>query len=260
MPKKNNTEEGVGVSARGGVHSSRARRLSDRVEQNSGSKGFGAVPLSLGAVIVAIGAVSFLSLRSDPAVDSAADTPIAAVSIETPALDATPSPVAEIEIEAPTQDVALIEASPDTPAASDDPVEVVATASVTEATPEAAPLRNFTTSTIACVAAVEFNLMAMERGRSTATVSADWSSRQQQVTDLVQKVLDCPQAGFQVVGSLQLLEVGLADLEVIWDRDTAQLELRTVARASLDPARPTQDPAETGADADALPWTNFTMR
>lgn len=78
---------------------------------------------------------------------------------------------------------------------------------------------------IPCVARVEARLADLH---ATAQTEEARAARQDGLSRLVQATLDCRAAGLEIEGSLELAEMGLADIRVTWQRDSSRLRLTVV--------------------------------
>ncbi len=78
-----------------------------------------------------------------------------------------------------------------------------------------------------CQSAIAGRLTQMEIAAADGTLA--WSDHRAAMTTLAQQVLDCPAAGLDVTGSLELLDRGMADLDVHWDGHSNRLHLRTIS-------------------------------
>ncbi|MEM8851577.1 MAG: hypothetical protein AAGE03_16295, partial [Pseudomonadota bacterium] len=87
-----------------------------------------------------------------------------------------------------------------------------------------------TASTVptSCEGMIERRLGEIRQTAQTYDDGLAWSDYRTTITSLVQQVLNCPAAGLDVVGSLELLDTDLADLQVSWDMATDQMTLTTI--------------------------------
>lgn len=197
-----------------------------------------AIPLSC---LVAFGLWTFTA--TDTPVEEA-QVQIAAHSTpdiqETSAVTPQPNPIA---LEQARQ---AVEPSPEAPV-----VAVVSTPAPV-ATPSPirtpAPTSERVLASAGCEASIAIELA--EIYDAVAAVEASWDSHRAPFHGLVQKVLNCPETGLDVTGSLDLVDQNLADLKVSWDGEAGNLNLRAIGVGA-----PAQDTDATG------PYNlNFVLR
>ncbi len=250
MSTKPNSNKGIGRSSRGGVHSSRAKRLSDKVEQNTGSGSKWLYLLSGAAVLGAAGLLynSMSSSTEALAAETPADAPVSEIA-EQVAAQATDNSETIDNTVAQSASVATAAVAP-TVAGSATSQDVAAAPRVIEAS----TLPTVPVGQPFCVTAIERSLSTLH-----ATFLEEqfipWSYRQDEVTKLVQQVIDCQEVGLDVTGNLELLELGLADLEIDWDRAEYFLQLKTVPTSTEQATGELSDPG-----GDGNPWTSFILR
>lgn len=220
MSAKLKSQEGFGRSNRGGVSMSRARRISDSVDQSTSA---GKKWLVTGAVVAA-GAAAFVFFGSGTPAEfttSVAQVAAPVVVTETP-VPVTPLPITQVDSApsaptVPARQPDIVSEPPDTPGivrpAAQNRVVIGETAS--------------RAASDTCIGGIEANLTTLQAKFAEETL-IPWADRQVDVTGLVQRVIDCPTASLEVTGSLELLSLGLADLEVSWHRSDQLLHLTTV--------------------------------
>ncbi|MBM7069851.1 hypothetical protein [Actibacterium sp. 188UL27-1] len=216
---------GVGRSRRAGVPLARANRLAEKTAGKAAPRGMWLLAATLsGAVAIAIVAFGFL------ASDNASPTTVTEVTSPAKAAAA----------------VSSVAASKDTDVQPDQapPAEGTAQARVERPPTVKAEPQIFRA---ACVTAIEANLLALKE-KSQIAASTPWPNKQDEIGTLIQYVLDCPDSSIDMVGSMELIGSGLADLLISWDRFAFTLELRTVPRNAL---------AAVEADDPAARETNY---
>ncbi|MEM7643644.1 MAG: hypothetical protein AAF366_14090 [Pseudomonadota bacterium] len=194
MAKTEKGPQDVGRSARGGVSLSRAKRLSDQVhgKQASNRLWLGLLPIG----ILVAGGVWYQTKLDGPA----------SIDAATPA---------------------------DTAAAGDDGPAVAQAAAADVTSPPEDPVRTPVTEAASavpntCEGMIERRLDEVRGLADTYGDGLAWTDYRTTITSLVQQVLNCPAAGLDVVGSLELLDTDLADLQVSWDVVANQMTLTTI--------------------------------
>ena len=207
----------IGRSKRAGVPLARAERLAAQTSSTSGGKGKLALLAGvLGLAVVGVAVFSLSPESTAPTSQTVADSRQAAVTPAAPVTDINP-----------------------TVAVDPDPAPPASTApSPAQAAPTVAPVEQRVTQA-ACITAIEANLLAL-RDKSLLATSAPWPGKQDEINTLVQYVLDCSDGSIEMIGSMELVGSGLANLLVSWDRFAFTLQLRTVPK----PAMMGEDPDE----------------
>ena len=163
------------------------------------------------AVVAVVGGVVFMTT-------SGGDEPQVATGGETAATE-TPAEVAAVTPAEPT--VVEVETPAETPAVvvtDEAPVEVPAEEPVVVA---AAPVIDGP----ACISNIHGSVFTL--GEASAG-GATWATHQNDVTRIVQTVIDCDGATFNVIGSLDTLDRNVAVLSVFWDLSERHLNLELV--------------------------------
>ncbi|MEM7710551.1 MAG: hypothetical protein AAF264_07350 [Pseudomonadota bacterium] len=296
MAEPSKIEMGVGRSTRGGILSSRARRLSDRVEERKAPRRAWPTYIVL-AVAGSLAAGLFYAWMTRPPgaglgarLEVASEPPrspgpgpdgmeadVAAEISGVPATDpveeedtgSNGGTIADVILAAPSERVAVpsedavaeppdVAAQPsDVGAGAEADSQAVPAALTSDAEPvpdEAAPPR------AGCVRVIEGSLARLH-AESQEVVA--WAVRQDEVTGLVQQVVDCPGVTFDVVGSTELLDRGLAALQMDWDRAGQALTLTIIRSGSEDGLL--GEPVEGGATEPVeprsdQPWTSFVLQ
>lgn len=212
--KKNNKE--IGRSNRAGISLARAQRLSESAQSRSGS----GVTLRLVATLLLCGAAVMVYLV-------AADTPEGDVVATNTGADLTVESTAETDSTEPDE-TSAIEVAEQTTAQSidEDPItEALAPATDVVAAVErqTSPIRYQS----ACIAAIEAQLDVLA-AKSEGAEASTWIDKEAEIGTLMQYVLDCPDAGIEINGNVELVAKGIADLFIRWDRFGRSLKLNTV--------------------------------
>lgn len=259
MPVGSNSEESTGRSHRGGIPASRAQRLAETVQKGPGLPFFSHFVIL--ACVLCIMTVIGFGLGANfgylghqvavPSVEAAPSLPTAERRNEIVLYD-PPDPVVPPQASVAGDELSdEIETASEAPLIADDgKVQLLfssndgdadtkpnATASMSDDQNKRVLVPILTE----CVAAVEERLTVL-RARFLKAGLIPWSVRQMYVTELVQQVIDCPQITLSVTGSLELLPLGLSDLEVNWSRSTERLGLRTVPVVSGHKRTAFEDP------------------
>ena len=210
--KKNNKE--IGRSNRAGISLARAQRLSESAQSGSGS----GVTLRLLATLLLCGAAVMVYFV---AADAPESDVAAAITRTNQALTAEAAPETAT---AEPDETAAIEVA-------EQPIDEAPVAEPLDPKPEvvaaverqAAPVRYQS----ACIAAIEAQLDVLAAKSEGAEASA-WTDKEEEIGTLMQYVLDCPDAGIEINGNVELVAKDIADLFIRWDRFGRSLKLNTV--------------------------------
>lgn len=184
--------------ARAGLPLARAQRLHAQTARIGRFSALRTTAVSL----VAIGAV--VVFGAFPAASARVQSVILAASNGTPLAQLAGDLVQPLPQDAPTE------------VASAEPV-------VTEDIAPEAILFDANADAPACIVGIEQALADM-----VSRADASWSDNQETIDAIVQRGVDCPQAGVRIAGSLELAQTGFADLRLQWDRATWVINLTTV--------------------------------
>ena len=103
-----------------------------------------------------------------------------------------------------------------------------------------------------CVAEMESRLDGL-----MATAEAPWTTNEAAINDLNQLAVNCPEAGMEFRGDLELIGLGFADLWIAWDRSDFALTLTAVAKDADDAIA--QRKEETQGDNLDGRWLNIVL-
>lgn len=250
MSKNPQDQMEIGRSSRGGINSSRAQRLSEKIETNKKSSGKWVYALSGVSVLAVLAFVYGATEPSSPgAGNSASDDQVSnsVAAFDIANAEIVSGNITEPDVQTPSQQTDAVMA--------ENGKSDLQPAALSTSEEQFVALVPEPSGSIACVAVIETNLDALEV-RSATSEDVPWSFKQDEVTKLVQSVLDCPEARFEVNGSLELLELGLSDLEVRWNQAERYLALRTVStELGVSDAL-----SENGDDAQPDLGHNFILR
>ncbi|MEM8694034.1 MAG: hypothetical protein AAGG57_19455 [Pseudomonadota bacterium] len=224
-PKK--PKDTIGHSARGGISLSRAKRLSDTVDDRGGRK---SKWLMAGSGVVLIATVALFLAQQPASIDGEV------IASETGAANLRN-----------TETSTLLPAG----------VEAVETPALVEVIdpPTETPSVQRTIQPSNCVSAARLRLANIKEGLGARVVGL-WSDHKRDVNALIQLVVDCRGAAIEIDGSLELIEVGLARLHLLWDPSRDTLVLTTIMNSDADqdeaPSLPTALLDDTGRPTGLL--------